>query len=268
MDKDYYKVLGVDKAATPEEIKRAFRRLAFQYHPDRNPGNVKEAEEKFKEINEAYGVLIDEDKRRHYDLFRSQPGYAQGFPYTQSQIFSDIFRSPYASQVFSELNREFARHGLRFDEEFLNNILFGGVAFFFVTPRGARGRAYGQGASYQAPGRKPNFMERLLAKTATKVGRFALKRALGVKELPLERAELDLHQDLFLSPEEAVAGTEKQISYKRGKEEKKLVVKVPSGANSGTRIRLKGMGLKGKGDLYLYIRVREKNGAGELNGGD
>jgi curved DNA-binding protein CbpA len=74
--KDYYKILGVERQTTSEEIKRAFRRLALQYHPDRNPQNVKEAEEKFKEINEAYEVLSDESKRRQYDYLT---GHMQGW---------------------------------------------------------------------------------------------------------------------------------------------------------------------------------------------
>ncbi len=62
--KDYYRILGVLDSASQEEIKSAFRKLAFKYHPDTNPGNEKQAEEKFKEINEAYGVLGDKDKRQ------------------------------------------------------------------------------------------------------------------------------------------------------------------------------------------------------------
>ncbi len=67
MAKDYYKILGVDRNATKEEIQRAFRQLAKKYHPDANPDNRKEAEEKFKEISEAYEVLSDDNKRRMYD---------------------------------------------------------------------------------------------------------------------------------------------------------------------------------------------------------
>ena len=66
--RDYYEVLGVDKDASREDIKKAYRKQAFQYHPDKNPGN-KEAEEKFKEATEAYEVLSDADKRRNYDQF-------------------------------------------------------------------------------------------------------------------------------------------------------------------------------------------------------
>ena len=64
--KDYYKILGVDKKASKDEIKKAYRKLAMQHHPDRNPGDS-QAEDKFKEINEAYQVLSDDDKRSHYD---------------------------------------------------------------------------------------------------------------------------------------------------------------------------------------------------------
>lgn len=66
--RDYYEILGVPRTATEEEIKKAYRKLAVQYHPDKNPGN-KEAEEKFKEINEAYEVLSDKEKRARYDQF-------------------------------------------------------------------------------------------------------------------------------------------------------------------------------------------------------
>ena len=75
--RDYYEVLGVDKNADAQALKKAYRKLAMKYHPDRNPDN-KEAEEKFKEINEAYEVLSDDDKRRTYDQFGHEGVNGQG----------------------------------------------------------------------------------------------------------------------------------------------------------------------------------------------
>jgi curved DNA-binding protein CbpA len=74
--KDYYRILGVNKDASAKDIKKAFRQLALRYHPDRNPGNLKQAEEKFKEINEAHEVLGDEQKRRQYDRLSNWPAYS------------------------------------------------------------------------------------------------------------------------------------------------------------------------------------------------
>lgn len=71
--RDYYEVLGLAKGASEEEIKKAYRRLAKQYHPDLNPGD-KTAEERFKEVNEAYGVLSDPDKKSRYDQIRPRGG--------------------------------------------------------------------------------------------------------------------------------------------------------------------------------------------------
>ena len=89
--RDYYEVLGVAKTATPDEIKKAYRKLALQYHPDRNPGN-KEAEEKFKEAAEAYGVLSDPDKRKRYDQFgHAGVGGAGGFGGGAGMSMDDIF---------------------------------------------------------------------------------------------------------------------------------------------------------------------------------
>ncbi len=93
MAKDYYAVLGVAKGASPDEIKKAYRKLAIKYHPDKNPGD-KPSEEKFKELTEAYAVLSDTDKRKQYDQF-GETGFHQR--YSQEDIFrnfngSDIFR--------------------------------------------------------------------------------------------------------------------------------------------------------------------------------
>src|SRR4030042_7121832 len=82
--RDYYDILGVGKKASEDEIKRAYRKLAMKYHPDKNPNKKKEAEERFKEINEAYAVLSDKEKRKQYDTFGAE-GFRQRF--TQEELF-------------------------------------------------------------------------------------------------------------------------------------------------------------------------------------
>ena len=77
-DQDYYELLGLKKGATPEELKKAYRKLAVKYHPDKNPGD-KKAEDRFKEINEAYAVLSDPEKKKQYDQFGSS-GFQSGLP--------------------------------------------------------------------------------------------------------------------------------------------------------------------------------------------
>ncbi len=133
--KDYYQILGVPDNASQEAIKRAFRKLAFKYHPDTNPGNERQAEEKFKEINEAYGVLGDKDKRQQYDFARrglfAGVGYDasyKGFQYSPEDIFRDTFSN---RVMFDELSRMFSQAGLRFDQDFLNRVFFEGSGFIF-----------------------------------------------------------------------------------------------------------------------------------------
>ncbi len=271
--KDYYQMLGVSENASPDDIKAAFRKLAFQYHPDVNPGKEKEAEEKFKEINEAYGVLGDAGKRQQYDFAR-QSGFvgagAQGFGYNQSDIFRDIFSNP----VFvEELNRMFQQAGLRFDQDFLNRTFFGGkgTAFTFsFGPGGFQRNTYrfgnvpsgsGENLNKVAPVSKPGLMDRLLIKTISGLTRFSLRTLFGI-ELPKPPKErLDEWRELELTASEAEAGGEKSIKVKRGLRSKKLMVRVPAGVKSGMAIRLKEMGKKeGKetGDLYLQVKVRDE----------
>jgi curved DNA-binding protein CbpA len=97
--KDYYNILGVDRDASQQAIKEAYRKLAFQYHPDRNTGDPA-ATEKMKDINEAYAVLSDVSKRREYDLLRSQYGSFAYERFRQSHTDDDIFRGSDINQIF------------------------------------------------------------------------------------------------------------------------------------------------------------------------
>ena len=109
--RDYYEVLGVDKSAKKDEIKKAYRRLAKKYHPDMNKDNPKEAEEKFKELSEAYGVLSDDTKRRQYDTF----GHAGiDSRYTQE----DIFRTINFEDIFGDMGFGFGGFDSIFDTFF------------------------------------------------------------------------------------------------------------------------------------------------------
>jgi DnaJ-class molecular chaperone len=239
--KDYYRILGIPENASQAEIKKAFRKLAFKHHPDTNPGREEEAAERFKEINEAYGVLGDEDRRRQYDLAR-QGRFAGA--YSQQDIFRQTFSN---RAMYEELSRMFAQAGLRFDADFLNNMFFGGRVFVYQTyPGDTTVSTY-----------KPGWLERQLNKAAVKMGRFALKRLFGVD---LEPPALDKHIEIEIPRGEVEKGSERKLTYKRDGRKKKLLVKIPAGIKSGTKIRLKGMGAqKGNrsGDLYLHVKIKD-----------
>lgn len=267
--KDYYQILSVPDKASQEEVKSAFRRLAFKFHPDTSADDKKQAEERFKEINEAYGVLGDKGKRKQYDFARSGrfPGYDAGdggFRYSQQDIFRDVFSN---GAMVDELSRMFNQAGLRFDQDFRNHVFFenSGVVFqFFTGPGGVSQRVYKFGD--QAPDRQyqptrvaayqPNWIERLLSKMAIKAGKFVLGKLFSFQFGPVQN--LDQHIELEISPTEAAAGGEKGITYKRGNQTKRLIVKIPSGVKPGTRIKLRGAGAVGhekQGDLYLHIKI-------------
>ena len=250
---DYYSILGVSEQASHEEIRHAFRKLAMKYHPDKNLGNEKWAGEKFKEINEAYAVLGDEMKRQEYDRMR-QAGfagygaqYAGGRYYSQEQVFADAFTNPY---LFQELARMFQEAGLRFDEKFVDNLFFGGRGFSFTFS--------GQPSERDRSTATSEYRPPLLLRLFGKVIRFTLKRMLGVQELSWQSKGEDLYHEIYLSQEEAASGVDKKIKYMRGKEKKKLIVKVPPGVTQGTKVRLRGMGLEGAtpGDLFITVKIK------------
>lgn len=247
--KDYYKILGVSPNASAVEIKRAFRELAFRYHPDRNPGNEAEAEARFKEINEAYAVLSDNVRRREYDAVRTSPGQGS-FGYSPYDIFQGIFSNP---AFFEEISRMFHQAGLRFDEELLNQVLFKSA-----PPRGSR-IIYYEASAPKTSTSKPGWFKRGLSRLGQKAG-IALLRLLGVKPED-NREKLDRYVNLKLSSSEAISGREYIVTYKSGGGERRLAVRVPPGVRSGTRIRLKGLGERqgnATGNLYIHITITDE----------
>jgi len=257
--KDYYNILGVPEEAGEKEIKKAFRKLAFQHHPDKNPGREKEAEAKFKEINEAYAVLIDADKRRQYDAAK-KAGFAgvgansdyPGFSYTQQDIFNGIFSN---RATYEDLSRMFSGAGLRFDEEMLSRMFSGGGVFRVYNFGGAR-RA-DSNSSY-VNNYQPGLIERWLTKITSKIGRFVLGRILGVNQPQTSTKNLDYQVDLRLTAKEAANGGEKRITYQRGNETKNIMITIPAKIKQGMKIRLNGMGYVGNGrtgNLYLRVKI-------------
>lgn len=259
--KDYYETLGVPENASAAEVKRAFRNLAFKYHPDKNPGHEAEAETKFKQINEAYAVLSDSTLRSRYDAMRHEavPGRA-GAEYSTYDIFQSAFSNP---AFFEEISRIFRQAGLRFDEELLSQILFGGVSRGYQTsPRGGSRVVY---YYYDSPrpgtsNPKPGWFRRKLLWLGDKISRLLLKH-VGIEPSP-DKESLDKHINLQLSPEEAASGEERIITYESHKTQKSLALHIPPGVKSGTKIRLKGRGEKHagvSGDLYIHIIIANQN---------
>ena len=278
-DRDYYRILDINREASPEEIKKAFRKLALQCHPDRNPGDQK-AEERFKEVSEAYGVLIDPEKRQNYDFIQergSGSSAGPGFRYTQEDIFGDMFRNPGSSDIFAELNREFARMGLRFDPQFFDHLFFGGrgVSFrgvIFGGPGGIRLESFDPRAGFFSQTAKSSipFMEqifiprgtgikaRLVSWAGRKLFGFFLKKLLGQPGDPGGNSDLDLAFALPVDLKESSEPTVKEVSYRLDGKTETLRVKIPPGVRDGMMLRLRGKGKcqgQSVGDLYLKVKL-------------
>lgn len=265
---DYYRTLGLTPSATPEEIRRAYRRLALEWHPDRNPGR-RDAEERFKEISEAYAVLIDPAKRTQYDRLREGAGGPA--PYRREELFRDLFANPDASSVFEELARELEQLGFRADRQDFYRTLFGGRAVvvgavFVISPltpflalwnaaRAALGtmaaRApLGAGEARTCPQGQGGGLGRVLHTAA--------RWLLG---LPAATAEADVVYPLRLTRLEAEHGARKRVSLQRADGREEVLVRIPAGVRSGTKLRLRGKGRRlpdGRaGDAYLVVEVEE-----------
>jgi DnaJ-class molecular chaperone len=262
-DRDYYRVLGVHLEATEDEIRRAYRRLALQWHPDRNP-NSAEAEERFKEISEAYAVLIDRTKRVEYDRVRRGTGPGN-FHVDREQVFRDLFTDPRASAIFEELARELQRMGLRVDRQDFQTTLFGGrtvmtgsvIVISPWTPLLALVKLVGAALR----GGRPATPEPLPTSPGQRalhgLGRavrwfFGLPPATPGTGLALDDVVLPLR----VTTDEARLGVKKQVSLPDGAS---VVVQIPAGVRHGTRLRLRGKGRQrtdgSRGDAYLAVEV-------------
>ena len=220
MAEDYYKVLGLDKGADLDEIKKAYRKLALKYHPDRNPTDKKPSEEKFKKISEAYAVLSDPEKRKQYDEFGTD-AFRQ--KYTQEDIFRNF-----------DIN------------DILRGFGFGNLGGGFTWYGGTGGGGGGKRRAYTQRRMDP-------------YGDIFGEQAYGQRE-QVQAREQDIEYNLSITLEESVLGAEKKLSLKKGDVAEEVNVKIPAGISSGKKLRLAGKGLGGifggpAGDLYLNIQV-------------
>jgi curved DNA-binding protein CbpA len=262
-DRDYYRLLGVNLEATEDEIRRAYRRLALQWHPDRNAGSA-EATERFREISEAYGVLTDRVRRGEYDRVRRGTGPGD-FHVNREQVFRDLFTDPRASAIFEELARELQRMGLRVDRQDFQTTLFGGRTVVsghvvVISPRTAL-IALVRLVGAALRGGRPAPRESLPATPGQRVlaglGR-AARWFFGPPAAPPDTALAaeDLMLPLRVTSDEARRGVRKQVSLPDGAD---VVVQVPAGIGHGTRLRLRGKGGRRgdgtRGDVYLAVEI-------------
>ena len=250
--RDYYEVLGVQREASDGGIKKAYRQLALQYHPDRNPGD-KEAEEKFKEAAEAYEVLRDPEKRGLYDRFGHEGLRGTGF--TGFSGFEDIFSS------FGSIFEEFFGFGTRTrsrtaphagaDLRYDLRLSFLEAAFGIEKEIGLEKRllcdvCQGTGSE---PGTRPETC-------TTCRGRGQVMHSQGFFSISTTCPQCHGAGTIIKNPCSRCRGAGKI------KKKKKVLVKVPSGVETGTRLRLSGEGEDGvrngpPGDLYVVIFVNE-----------
>jgi curved DNA-binding protein len=273
--RDLYQVLGVQKTAGAEEIKRAFKKLARKYHPDVNPDD-RTAEERFKEISFAADVLGDPEKRKRYDEFGHE-GLAQGFDPEQARAWKNYAQSarhrpfggagggatPDLDDLFGELFgergprwRSAPRRGRDIESELTVDLLdaaLGRELRIGLPGRGDVSVRIPRGADDGDRVRLPGLGE--LGPTGGEPGDLYL--TLHVREHPLlERRGADLELELPVSIPELVRGAEVEVPTPDGV----AAVKIPPGSPSGRKLRLRGKGgyargSAARGDLYLRLQA-------------
>jgi molecular chaperone DnaJ len=254
---DYYKTLGIERAAKPDEIKKAFRKLAMQYHPDRNPGDA-EAEKKFKEINEANDVLSDEQKRAAYDRFGHAAfeqggvgagGFQEGFGSGFSDIFEEMFGDFMGARGGRGGQRAARGADLRYNMQINLADAFKGIKQNIRVPNSiACDACKGVGSKNGAPPETCTTCHGH-GKVRAQQGFFTIERTC-----PSCGGQGRVIKDAC--PKCSGSG--------RTRQEKTLSVTVPPGVEEGTRIRLAGEGEAGlngapPGDLYIFIAIAPHN---------
>ncbi len=248
---DYYRILGVDREADAKKIKEAYRELAFKYHPDRNEKNPDSAET-MKQVNEAYAVLSDVEKRRAYDNLCNRFGdnaYGQ-FRNTYSE--RDIFTGSDVHQIFEEMARSF---GLRGVDSIFSDFYGSKYKGFEFKQHGLHGKGFIYRGGFGNRRRKS-----MAGGPPPGVGRLAKYLLQKVTGQSLPQMGEDIHDTIRLDPEFTRTGG--PYPYHHRRRSKKLVVKIPAGTKEGQEIRLSRMGATGKngapsGDLYLKVKLKK-----------
>ena len=255
MSQDYYELLGVGRTASADDLKKAFRKLAMQHHPDRNRDN-KDAEKKFKEINHAYDILKDPEKRAAYDRYGPAafeggagpggPGGFQGQGFDFGSVFGDVFEQMFGAGRGPGGRGDQRGQDLRFNLEISLEQAFGGTEATVRVPSSVSCESC-RGSGAEA-GSKPQ-------QCPTCNGRGRLRAQQGF--FTIERPCHACHGagQVIDKPCRTCAG------QGRVRREKTLKVNIPAGVEDGTRIRLSGEGEAGTrggpaGDLYVFLSVR------------
>ena len=246
MPRDYYEVLGVARSASDVEVKKAFRALAMQYHPDRNQGD-KQAEDRFKELNEAYAVLSDPDKRAHYDRFGTVAG--GGFPEGGfGTLFEDIFENFFTGGAGrGRRSRAMRGEDLQYELKITLEEAATGLETKVQIPRLERcEHCEGTGAE---PGSRPVACEACHGRGEIRINQGFLTVA---RPCPKCRGEGQVNRN----PCATCRGEGRQRT------ERLLAVKIPAGIDDGMQLRLSGEGSSGvnggpPGDLYVLVRIAE-----------